>query len=365
MVNKDQRKIEQLIELNEELENYFRNTIIPQLFVDSDLILRKYTPPAMKQFKLNADNVGKPIAEIRDNFRLPSIMEEITYVIESQEILEKEIQTTDYRWYQMNILPYKVSKTNQTNGVIMTFVEITARIKDLKSHETLVAEYETLLATIAHDIKTPLTSLLLTVEQLKQVPDRQSKPDLMLFGVLENSIRKMQGIIHELTDTEKLRNKIESEEELLDFENTLEDVRLTLAGTILQSGAEISSEIDVSGVFYSRRKLRSVIYNLINNAIKFQPAGQKPKIRIKTERQDDFIIITVKDNGIGIAPDDQEAIFNKYQRVDRSIEGSGIGLYLVKEIVTAAGGKITLKSELGKGAEFQVYLPDIKKSRLN
>lgn len=359
-MNKDQQ-IKDLIELNEELENYFRNTIIPQLFVDSDLILRKFTPPAMKQFKLKPDDIGKSIAEIKDNFRFPSILEEITYVIESHEILEKEIQTTDYRWYQMNIIPYKVHNTKKTNGVIMTFVEITARIKDLKSHETLVAEYETLLATISHDIKTPLTSLLLTVNQLKKIPDPQSKPYLMLFGVLENSIKKMQGIIYELTDTEKLKNKLESEEELIDFENILEDVRLTLAGTIMQSGAEISSEVNVSEVFYSRRKLRSVIYNLVNNAIKFQPAGQKPKISITTERLGEFIIITVKDNGLGIAPGDQEAIFSKYQRVDKSIEGSGVGLYLVNEIVTASGGKVTLKSELGKGAEFQVYLPDVKK----
>jgi two-component system phosphate regulon sensor histidine kinase PhoR len=79
------------------VENYFRNTIIPQLFVDSDLVLRKFTPPAMKQFRLRPDDVGKPIAEIKDNFRFPAIMDDITHVIESNEILEKEIQTTDYR----------------------------------------------------------------------------------------------------------------------------------------------------------------------------------------------------------------------------------------------------------------------------
>jgi two-component system phosphate regulon sensor histidine kinase PhoR len=362
MINKDQ-KIKELIELNEELENYFRNTIIPQLFVDSDLVLRKFTPPAMKQFRLNIGDVGKPIAEIKDNFRFPAIMEDITHVIEYNEILEKEIQTTDYRWFQMNIIPYVVGHTKKTNGVIMTFVEITARIKDLKNHETLVSEYETLLATISHDIKTPLTSLQLTVNQLKNISDNQSKAYLMLFGVLENSIKRMQGIILELTDTDRLRNKFQGEEELLDVENILEDVRLTLAGTIMQSGAEISSEINVSELFYSRRKLRSVIYNLVNNAIKFQPPGQKPKIFIKTELQEDFALITVKDNGIGIDPVKQDHIFAKYQRIEKSVEGSGVGLYLVNEIVTNSGGKVIIKSELGKGAEFKVYLPVVKKSQ--
>jgi two-component system phosphate regulon sensor histidine kinase PhoR len=63
--------IHQLIELNDELENYFRNTIIPQLFIDANLVLRKFTPPAMKQFKLHVNDIGKPFAQVIDNFRFP------------------------------------------------------------------------------------------------------------------------------------------------------------------------------------------------------------------------------------------------------------------------------------------------------
>jgi len=355
MLNKDQ-KIKKLIKLKDELENYFRNTIIPQLFVDSDLILRKFTPPAMKQFALKSDDVGQPILNIKDNFRFPSIVDDIKQVIDCNEILEKEIQTTDYRWYQMNIIPYVITKTKKTNGVIITFVEITARIKDLKNQEMLVSDHETLLDTISHDIKTPLTSLLLTINQLKKVSDDKSKSFLMLFGILEKSIKKMQGIISELTDAGKQRNKYQAEEELLDFGNILEDVRLTLAGTIMQSGAKIKSEINVSEILYSRRKLRSIVYNLVNNAIKFQSPDRKPEIFIKTERQKKFIVISVKDNGIGIDSSKQHAVFTKYVRIEKSVEGSGIGLYLVNEIVTNSGGRISLKSELGKGSEFQVYL---------
>ncbi|WP_240775043.1 PAS domain-containing protein [Pedobacter xixiisoli] len=76
MDNKNQQ-IKELIELNDELENYFRNTIIPQLFVDAHLILRKFTPPAMKQFSLNVDDVGRSISDNKDNIRFPSIVENI------------------------------------------------------------------------------------------------------------------------------------------------------------------------------------------------------------------------------------------------------------------------------------------------
>jgi signal transduction histidine kinase len=77
---------------------------------------------------------------------------------------------------------------------------------------------------------------------------------------------------------------------------------------------------------------------------------------MKTERQKDFIILSVKDNGNGIDSSQHDAIFSKYYRVENAIEGSGVGLYLVKEIVKNAGGKILLESQLGKGSEFKVYL---------
>ena len=350
------QKVKKLIELNDELENYFRNTIIPQLFVDADLILQKFTPPAMKQFSLSANDLGKSIREVKDNFRFPSIIENIQHVIDSNEILEKEIQTTDFRWYQMNIIPYITLKDNRTNGVIITFVEITLRIKDLKAQERLISDHETLLDTISHDIKTPITSLVLAIELFKRVSPEDEKQFQSLLKIVENSIRKMQNIIHELTDTRKREHKYKAEEELLSIENILEDVRLTLKENIIASGAVIKSEIISSELTFSRRKLRSIIYNLVSNAIKFTSPGSKPEIFIKTNLEDDFIVISIKDNGIGIEPAKQEEIFTKYFRVENKIEGSGIGLYLVKEIVHNSGGKISLESQPGKGSEFKVYL---------
>ena len=356
MVNKDQQ-IKKLIKLNDELENYFRNTIIPQLFVDRDLVLRKFTPPAMKQFTLKAGDLGKNIDDIKDNFRFPTIVENIEQVIKSNEILEKEIQTTDLRWYQMNIIPYVITRTKKTDGVIITFVEITARVKDLVNQEMMIADHETLLDTISHDIKGPLTSLLLTINQLKKASSEKSKKFLLFFRILEASVKKMQSIITELTDAGKLKEKYKVEEELLDFENIMEDVRLTLAGTIMESGAEIETKIDVSQIVYSRRKLRSIVYNLVNNAIKFKSPDQVPKILICTKKEKKFVLISVKDNGIGIDKIKQKAVFSKDSRIGHNVEGSGVGLYLVNEIVVNSGGHIVLKSRLGKGSEFKIYLP--------
>lgn len=355
MANKNQQ-IQELLEHNDELENYFRNTIIPQLFVDAELKLRKFTPPAMKQFNLADSHIGQPITEIKDNFRFPSIAENIQQVINSNEILEKEIQTTDLRWYQMNIIPYVKMRDNKTDGVIITFVEITMRIKNLKEQEKLVADHEILLDTISHDIKNPLTNLVMAIELFKGVSPNDEKEFHSLLKIVDTALNKMHKLITELTEVRKDVHRYKAEEELLSFENILEDVRLTLNDNIIASGAVIRSEINISELTFSRRKLRTIIYNLVSNAIKFRSPKRQLEIIVTTKKEKNYIVISVKDNGIGIAKNNFEAIFSKYYRLENAIEGSGIGLYLVKEIVTTAGGKISVKSQLGKGTEFKVYL---------
>lgn len=349
-------KISTLIELNEELENYFRNTIIPQLFVDAHLLLRKFTPPAMKQFSLTLTDVGRHIAEIKENLRFPAIEENIQSVIDSGEILEKEIQTTDMRWYQMNIIPYVIAKENRTNGVIITFVEITMRIRDLKEQEKLIAEHEMLLDTISHDIKNPLTGLSLTVQMLKRVPEKGMEYLPELLANVESSLRSIQRVIGDLTKSRHQQHRYEAAEELLNIEHIIEDVRLTLAPQIAVSNTKIRTEISNSEIVFVRRKLRSLIYNLVLNAIKYKSPQRDPEISIKTGEEDGFMVISIIDNGVGIATEHFKTIFAKYQRLSDSKEGSGIGLYLVKEIVTSAGGKITVESEVGNGSVFKLYL---------
>jgi two-component system phosphate regulon sensor histidine kinase PhoR len=351
--------IKDLVKHNAELENYFRNTIIPQLFVDENFILRKFTPPAMKQFNLLPTDIGKSVIEIHDNFRYPSMIENIQTVIDSNEILEKEIQTTDFRWYQMNILPYIQQEDNKSNGVIITFVEITFRIKDLKEQEKLISDHETLLDTISHDIKNPLNNLVLAIDQFKSMGLENQQNFKELLAIVERALNKMKNLIDELSDSRKEEHKYKSHVELLNFEHILEDVRLTLSEDIKSSGAIIRSDVQISEMTFSRRKLRSIIYNLLHNSIKYKSPLRRPEIFIQTIRDNDYIIISIADNGIGIDKSKHDAVFSKYYRLDHGVEGSGIGLYLVKELVTNAGGKVLMESELDKGTQIKVFLKQI------
>ena len=350
-------QINSLIELNDELENYFRNTIIPQLFVDAQLILRKFTPPAMKQFNLREEDIGLPLANVKENFRFPTILDNIQHVIDSSEILEKEIQTTDRRWYQMNVLPYIVQKSGKTDGVIITFIDISARIRDLKEQEKLISEHELLLDTIAHDIKNPMTSLGLAIELLKKLPEKGMAKFPVLLSKAEGSLVKMTDIIADLVHNRWQGQKYQAVEELLDLQNILEDVRLTLAAQLQESQAELKVEIGVSEITFARRKLRSILYNLVSNAIKYGAADRVPKILFKSTEQDGYMVISVTDNGIGIDEQHQASIFEKYNRVARTVEGNGVGLYLVKQTLETAGGKITVSSTPGEGSVFSVFLP--------
>ncbi len=180
-----------------------------------------------------------------------------------------------------------------------------------------------------------------------------------LLNIVERALTKMKNLIQELSETREQEHKYKSHVELLNFEHILEDVRLTLSDDIKSSGAVIRSQIEVSQVTFSRRKLRSIIYNLLNNSIKYKSPNRKPEIYIKTTREDQYIVISITDNGIGIDPANHQTIFSKYYRLDNSLDGSGIGLYLVKEIVTNSGGKVLLESQPDKGTEIKIYLKNV------
>lgn len=95
--------------------------------------------------------------------------------------------------------------------------------------------------------------------------------------------------------------------------------------------------------------------NLITNAIKFRAADRPPEIRITTEKKDEFIVLTIADNGIGINKEDIDHVFKKYKRASEATEGTGIGLYLIRKIVNASGGKVEVECMPGHGCVFSIY----------
>lgn len=355
----EKKEIKKLREINEELENYFRNTIIPQLFVDADLILRKFSPPANMHFKLVSTDIGKLITEIENLTNLPGLVENITEVINSRHDMEKEIQTHDKRWFQMNILPYYIKNENATNGVVITFVDITGRVNDKRDIERLNADHETFIYSVSHDFRGPLTNMVLLIELLKTaLLNKDNVESEKLLEMIDKSARVMRTMITELTDISKIGSEPDDRAETVHVESILEEVKFTLKDQIYQSHAKITTSLEIPDLHFSRKNLRSILYNLLSNAIKFTLPEKSPEIFIKTEKSGDYLLLSVKDSGVGIEEEKQKEIFLKFSRLRPEVQGTGIGLFIVSKMIENHGGKIEVDSKPGKGTTFNIYLKD-------
>lgn len=345
----------ELDDLNEDLENYFANTIIPQLYVDGKLILRKFTPPAMKQFTLTNADLNKSVQDVTDNIRYPTLIENINEVITTGDILEKEVQTTDKRWFQMNILPYKIRRENRTDGVIITFVDITKRIAILNELEQLNAEHDTLLYTLSHDIRQPLSTIFLLTDELMMAYENKDTEEFTTWiEMLRRTSKNMKALVEEFTNHVYVESVIPNEDERVNIEDVFNDVILALRNEIYNNGIGIKTQFDTSEIIFSRKNLRSIVFNLLNNAIKYKKTDETLSILVTTLKQGNYVVLSIKDNGLGIDSSYHKTIFDKFSRVNPHIEGTGMGLYIINRMLTDKGGKIEVESDLGKGSTFTV-----------
>ncbi|WP_029034736.1 ATP-binding protein [Salinimicrobium terrae] len=347
----------ELRKLNFDLENYFSNTIIPQLFVDADLILRIFTPPAMKQFSLTYDHVGKNITDVKDNLRYPHVVEDIQDVIDNKKkSLEKEVQTTDGRWFQMNIVPYIEFETAQINGVIITFVDITRRLLAIRSLEKLNSQHQTLMYALAHDIRQPISAITLIADGLLIAHKKNdTKHFEKWIKTLKESSRGLEDLVEDFTSGKWEQKGETSGEHVLHIKDLCEDILTALKLEIREKKIKVTLDLKVSGIIFPRSSLRSVVYNIVHNAVKFSDPKKSSEIKIATESVDGFVVLCVRDNGVGIPEKYQRQIFKKSSRLSEEISGTGMGLYVVKRMVEDYEGRIKLESKEGEGTTFKIF----------
>jgi two-component system phosphate regulon sensor histidine kinase PhoR len=346
----------QLRKLDFDLANYFSNTIIPQLFVDADMVLRIFTPPAMDQFSLSYDDIGKNIKHVEDNIRYPTFLNNIKEVMTTSEIFEKEIQTTDGNWFQMNIIPYVEQERNLINGVIITFVNITVRLKSIKELEKINAKHNVLMFALSHDMKQPISTIkLLSTGLLETYKRKDSEKFHELVERLQTITNGLNTMLNEFTaDGEaNLQKKVELKKQ--NIVHLCGNILNALREEIVKSNIQILKDFQASEVIFPKNTLRSIIYNLIHNAIKYRDQDQNLVIKLKTYKIRDFVVFSVEDNGLGIAEEHQEMVFEKSSRLNRDIAGTGMGLYVIKNMIESHGGKIELESTIEEGSKFKVF----------
>jgi two-component system, OmpR family, phosphate regulon sensor histidine kinase PhoR len=217
-----------------------------------------------------------------------------------------------------------------------------------------------LLSSVSHDLKAPLANIEALVNDITESMNESNQEKRDTSVMLIDSIKKMRNVIDELSEVSKIEGHYQETIESVSFENILHEVEWTIKDKINESHAHINLDIKEREIEFSRKNLRSILYNLLSNAIKYKAPGRTPEILVKTEKDAGFVQITVKDNGMGIAEAEKDHIFDQFTRLEKGVEGTGIGLYLVKKIVENEGGKILVDSKVGskvgEGSEFKVYL---------
>jgi two-component system CheB/CheR fusion protein len=481
-INSDyQWKNKELVEINDDLNNYFRSNINGQLFINNDLQLMKFSPGTVKQINLQDSDIGRPLSNISTNFKFETIIDDIKQVIAKGTVITKEIQTNVGRWYQTMTMPYIQLSDQKRTGAIITFNDITElkkiqqeldssnqllgmaidsaemgtwtidtktlefipspRYKEIfgfyqeedmtyeaaigqiiDEHQSKVADavkaamengekydveyclrgfhdgklrwvraigsltdvqkgkpnYFTgtiiditvhkqdeirkndFIAMVSHELRTPLTSLQGFVQLLANKAKKAD--DASSAGMLDkahNQVKKMTTMINGFLNVSQLEaGKIYLTLQTFDIsaliKESVEEFALISARHNI-----LLHECPSLFVHADRDKIGQVIANIISNAIKYSPKGKN--ILVSCEKINEMLQVSVKDEGMGIKPEDQERLFDRYHRIEsantQAIAGFGLGLYLSTEIIQRHQGKVWVESELGKGSTFYFNLP--------
>ncbi len=214
--------------------------------------------------------------------------------------------------------------------------------------------------TASHDLKSPVANIEGLVNLIKEeleMPVLKVADLTSLVNMIDQSLLRFKKTIGDLTDITKIQKDSGSEEaETINIQEIISDIKMDIEAVIKESSAVINVELDTfPEINFSRKNFKSIMYNLISNAIKYKDYKRSPEILIKSIQENGYLVITISDNGLGMDLSKDIQIFSMFKRLHDHVEGTGIGLYLVKRIIDNAGGKIEVESKVGKGTTFKLY----------
>jgi two-component system phosphate regulon sensor histidine kinase PhoR len=216
---------------------------------------------------------------------------------------------------------------------------------------------------MTHEFKTPISTIAVSTEVLKD-PGIIHQPERLLnyTTIIEKENTRLKLQVERVLQMARLdREDIGLKKELVDVHQLIQDAIKNTSGSLHEKTGSISCQLNATRhtLEADRLHLTNVLYNLIDNAIKYCKAS--PQIIIHTLNTARNFTIEITDNGIGISPENQKRVFQKFYRVStgnvHDVKGFGIGLNYVKSIIESHKGTIKLESELGRGSTFKISLP--------
>lgn len=251
---------------------------------------------------------------------------------------------------------YDESELSKVESKWKRFLQDSAMAK--QNLETEKANIKGLLSDISHQTKTPMANIKLYSELLSEQLEEDSM-EAELLGQIQAQAQKLEFLIQALTKLSRLETNIlevvpvKSQVKPL-LESAVEEIRKKAEKKEIQIKIEMDFEAEA---VFDRKWTEEALYNLLDNAVKYSPAGSE--VLISTKLYEMWCVIAVSDRGRGISEEEIPKIFGRFYRAKevQQEEGVGIGLYLVREILQKEGGFIKVNSEVGKGSTFLCYLP--------
>lgn len=221
-------------------------------------------------------------------------------------------------------------------------------------------DLEMFVHSTSHNLRAPLRSVLGLIDLSRQEIAAGKLDNVnQYYGLMENSIHALDDTIKLILDYSRTKQLVEEVEEI-NFEKMFEEIFNNLEH--INSPEAIAREVKVfqGRPFYcSRMKLYLILLNIVSNAIKYyDPAKEKSYVRMQVRSGSEQAVIEIEDNGIGIPMELQQRVFDMFYRATESSEGSGLGLFIVKETVERLGGTIELSSTPGSGTTFRLVIPN-------
>ncbi|WP_152426549.1 sensor histidine kinase, partial [Cesiribacter andamanensis] len=229
--------------------------------------------------------------------------------------------------------------------------------KNMDLHR-LNTDLDNFIYTASHDLKSPISNLegLLSLVSSKIGP-RLDESEQKIIDLMSASVQRLNDTILSLIDVTKAQKNLNARRESVVIAEVLDDVKADLAEMILQAGAHIQEQLHVPRLTIAKASLKSILYNLLSNALKYQTPGRPPEISIRTYTEKQYTVLHVQDNGLGLTEAQQAKLFNMFKRFHTHVEGTGIGLYIVKRTMENLGGHISVSSIPDQGTTFTLRFP--------
>lgn len=319
------------------------------LVTDHKANLLLINPAAQRLFNLTEAAYGSPV----ESLNLPSALKQALLSTEAEQTTQTvEVSFADNRIFSAGLAPIATAE-----GRILGKVAVLRDVTHFKELDEMKSDF---VATVSHDLRAPLTFIRGYATMLTMVGELNDRQTQYVERMLEG-IDQMSALISDLLNLRRIEAGVGIKQEPCRLGLILVEAVDAMRARAASKGLTLRLDSTEGSpmVIGDRTLLRQAISNLVDNAIKYTPAGGQVKVGVRVTEQQ--AVVYVADTGIGISLEDQARLFEKFHRIKRretaDIPGTGLGLALVKSIVERMHGRIWVESELNRGSTFYIALP--------